>query len=92
MCATQAGAAAGLYKHKATTMQDGHIDRRMAFRNAASQEEAEEELQKQKVGSSPHPVLCANRLVHAGTLQGCESTETNGHGGSGVAHIPGFLV
>jgi hypothetical protein len=42
--------AAGLYRTKGTTMQDGHIERRMAFRNAATKEEAEKELQKQKVG------------------------------------------
>ena len=69
-CATQDGAAAGLYKNKATTMQDGHIDRRMAFRNAASQEEAEEELEKQKVSSFllpyrvPIGLLCLLLLQH----------------------------
>lgn len=40
---------AGLYKNTATTLQDGHISRRMAFRNAANQEEADEELKKQQV-------------------------------------------
>jgi hypothetical protein len=39
-----------LYKKTApTTLQDGHIARRMAFRNAATKEEAEQELKRQQV-------------------------------------------
>lgn len=48
----------GLYKNlPQTSLQDGHIDRRAVTKNAATEEEMEEEVKKQKVNfeSLHHP-------------------------------------